>query len=95
MTSQPKKNGETLATPVRRQRERRAQWRREGERSLGRNLAWIGALGWLIVMPILVGVFAGRWIDRHYGTGVFWTVSLLALGVAVGCYLAWRRVQQD
>jgi ATP synthase protein I len=70
-------------------------WSREGERSLGRNLAWIGGLGWLIVTPTLIGLFAGRWVDHHYGSGVFWTVSLLTLGVAVGCYLAWRRMQED
>ncbi len=89
--------GETngLAEPVRRHRERHRRWSREGERSLGRNLAWIGGLGWLIVVPILAGMFIGRWIDRHFGSGVFWTVSLLTLGVAVGCYLAWRRMQED
>jgi len=45
-----------LDEAVRRLQERRALWRREGERSIGQNLAMIGALGWTIVTPALVGV---------------------------------------
>ncbi|HTZ78814.1 MAG TPA: AtpZ/AtpI family protein [Stellaceae bacterium] len=86
---------EKLLDSVRERRQRRDLWRREGERSLGQNLAWIGVLGWLVVVPTLIGMFAGRWIDARWSTGIFWTVSLLFLGVCVGCYLAWQRMHQD
>ncbi len=89
-----KPNHDTLAEPVRRERARRERWAREGERTLGQNLAWIGVLGWLVVTPILIGIFLGRWIDARWGTGVFWTVSLLFTGVVIGCFLAWRRVHE-
>ena len=75
--------------------ERRESWRREGERSLGRNLAMIGALGWTIVLPTLVGIFAGRWLDRSFATGVFWTLGLLVAGLAIGCTLAWKRMHSE
>ncbi len=45
------------------------RWQREGERSIGQNLAMIGALGWTIVTPTLLGIFAGRWLDRRFGIG--------------------------
>ena len=64
MTLEPE-NHEQLDEAVRTRQERRARWQREGERSLGQNLAMIGALGWTIVMPTLIGIFAGRWLDRH------------------------------
>jgi len=80
------------AVSVRRQR--RARWRREGERSIGQNLAMIGALGWTIVVPTLAGLFAGRWLDERLGSGIFWTLSLLFGGLACGCALAWRRMQR-
>ena len=70
------------------QRGQRAQ--REGEPSLGRYLAQIGVLGWMIVLPGLVGVFAGRLLDRWLGSGIFWTGPLLIAGVAIGCWGAWR-----
>lgn len=69
-------------------RQRRA--RQEGEPSFGRYLAQVGVLGWTIVLPTLLGVFAGRWLDHRFGTGIFWTGPLLMAGLAIGCWAAWR-----
>ena len=46
---------ERLDEAVRLRRGRRERWRREGERSVGQNLAMIGVLGWTIVTPTLIG----------------------------------------
>ncbi|MDA9436873.1 AtpZ/AtpI family protein [Bradyrhizobium sp. CCBAU 51627] len=88
----PPENHERLGQAIRRRQERRERWRREGERSLGQNLAMIGALGWTIVVPTLLGIFVGRWLDRTFHSGIFWTLGLLVAGLAVGCTLAWKRV---
>lgn len=80
---------------VRLRRERLEHWQQEGERSIGQNLAMIGALGWLIVAPTLAGIFAGRWLDRRLESGVFWTLGLLTAGLAIGCYLAWKRMHKE
>ncbi|HEY3445130.1 MAG TPA: AtpZ/AtpI family protein [Myxococcales bacterium] len=80
---------------VRRRRQRVERARRHGERSVGRNLALVGVLGWLIVAPTLLGMFGGRWLDRSLGTGIVWTSALMLLGLVFGCYLAWRRVQEE
>jgi ATP synthase protein I len=55
----------------------------------------IGALGWTIIAPTLVGIFAGRWLDRHFNAGIFWTLGLLVVGLAIGCTLAWKRMQSE
>ena len=86
------KPGNGLDDAVKTRRERRALWEREGERSLGQNLAMIGALGWTIVVPTLLGILAGRWVDRRFDSGIFWTLGLLAVGLALGCMLAWKRM---
>jgi ATP synthase protein I len=86
---------EPLDDAVRTRRERRALWRREGERSLGQNLAMIGVLGWTFVTPTLLGIFVGRWLDRKFGSGVFWTLGLIVGGLTVGCTLAWRRIYRE
>lgn len=86
---------ERLDRAVRVRRERRGRWQREGERSIGQNLAMIGALGWTVVTPTLLATFVGRWIDRRLDTGVFWTLGLLTLGLAVGCWLAWQRMHRE
>jgi len=85
---------DSLVEPVRRKRRRREFWEHHGERSLGRNLAMIGSLGWLVVTPTLIGLFVGRWIDHRAESGIFWTVSLLFAGLYIGCWLAWRKVME-
>ncbi|MFC3675706.1 AtpZ/AtpI family protein [Ferrovibrio xuzhouensis] len=79
---------------IRTRRNRRALWLREGERSLAQNLAMIGALGWTIITPTLIGIFAGRWLDRLFSAGLFWTLGLLVAGLALGCWLAWKRIDR-
>lgn len=93
--TQQHENHERLEEAVRTRQERRDRWQREGERSLGQNLAMIGALGWTIVLPTLIGIFAGRWLDRHFDSGVFWTLGLLVAGLALGCTLAWKRMHSE
>lgn len=82
-----------LDRAVKKRLDRRIRWQREGERSIGQNLAMIGALGWTVVTPTLIGIFVGRWLDREFGSGIFWTIGLLTFGLAIGCTLAWRRMQ--
>jgi ATP synthase protein I len=84
-----------LYRSVEKRAERRTRWEREGERPLWRNLSMIGALGWLIVTPTILGALAGRWLDRTYGQGVFWTGSLIFLGAAIGFYLAWQKIESE
>jgi len=55
----------------------------------------IGVVGWSVVLPMLIGVLLGQWIDRRYGTGYVWTLSLMAFGLCMGCYNAWRSVTKE
>lgn len=79
-----------LVEQARRRHERHEHWLREGDMSVARRLAQIGVLGWIIVTPILVGAFLGRWLDDRLASGVFWTAPLLLLGLALGGWFAWR-----
>jgi ATP synthase protein I len=79
-------------------REIRRQADRAGERqrlTFWQGLGWIGSVGWMVAIPILIGAFLGRWIDGRAGTRVFWTLSLLWVGLAVGCFAAWRHVAEE
>jgi len=84
-----------LTREVRRRRARRELWRHEGEPSTLRFVGQIGVLGWIIVAPTLIGLFIGRWIDRAFGTGIFWSAPLLLIGVVIGCWSAWRWMHQQ
>jgi ATP synthase protein I len=75
--------------------ERNRRWLRDGDPSVARRLAQIGVLGWIIVVPLLIGVFAGRWLDRTFNSGLFWTAPLLMFGLALGCWSAWKWMQSS
>jgi len=62
---------------------------------MGRNLAMIGVLGWTVVTPTLLGILAGRWLDRRLHSGIFWTLGLLAAGLAAGCVLGWKWIEKQ
>jgi len=89
LVTEPAEN-DPLVREVRRHRDRRAAWRREGDISVAGRLAQIGVLGWIIVGPMLAGLFFGRWLDAHFGTGLFWTAPLLLAGLGLGGWFAWK-----
>jgi ATP synthase protein I len=78
---------------VRNARHKRAQ--EEGEPSIARRLGQIGVLGWIVIVPMLLGTFAGRWLDAHFQSGLFCTAPLLMLGAALGCWSAWKWMQSQ
>lgn len=79
-----------LVTATKLRGERHRRWLRDGEPTVARRLAQIGVLGWIIVVPMLIGMFVGRWLDQRMHSGVFWTAPLLFLGLALGCWSAWK-----
>ncbi len=79
-----------LVSSVRLRGERRRKSLREGDLSVARGLAQIGVLGGMIVAPMLIGIILGRWLDHVFNSGVFWTASLLPLGLALGGWSAWK-----
>jgi ATP synthase protein I len=81
-----------LDEEVRRRRERLTGAQDGGRRSLAKDLAFVGAIGWTLVIPALLGVVAGRALDHRFGGGVFWTLGLLVAGVVLGCVLVWKRL---
>ncbi len=83
-------NWDPLVDGVQRRQFRHAAWLRDGGQSVAGRLGQIGVLGWIIVTPMLIGMFGGRWLDQHFGSGLFWTAPFLMLGAALGCWSAWR-----
>jgi ATP synthase protein I len=79
-----------LVQGIRLRKERNRSWLREGSPSMARHLAQIGVLGWIIVVPILMGIFVGRWLDRTFDSGLFYTAPLLMLGAILGGWSAWK-----
>jgi len=73
---------------LRRRLEQQARRLRKAERESKTLLAqtvFIGTLGLLFVLPVVVGAYLGQWLDSLAGGySIRWTVSLILLGVFVG-----------
>ena len=59
------------------------------------GLGLMGAVGWSVVVPTLLGAALGLWLDKHYPGGHSWTLALLAAGLVLGCFNAWVWVAKE
>ena len=84
-----------LAQAAQKAAEREEEGRADPEPSLGVRLGQIGVLGWTIVVPTLLFLFLGRWLDRIFGTGIFFSAPLLMIGAAIGLWFAWRWMHRQ
>ena len=51
---------------------------------------YVGTLGLLFVLPVVVGAYLGRWLDSLLeGYSMHWTLSLIIVGVVVGGFNAY------
>ena len=91
----PSPQEDQMAAAARRQSQRRRRWLSEGEPSVARFVGQIGVLGWMIVTPILLGLFLGRWLDHRFGTGIFWSAPLLLVGTVIGGISAWKWMHRQ
>ncbi len=92
MTDPRDRDEDPFVREVRRQAERAQVNQRL---TFWQGLGLVGSVGWMVVLPALLGAYVGRRIDRHWETGIFWTLSLLFIGLALGCISAWRHVHQE
>jgi len=77
---------------VRRQAARAGRARRL---TFWQGLGLVGSVGWMVAAPAVFGALIGRWLDGRFGTNVFWTLSLLFLGVTLGSASAWRQIKRE
>lgn len=75
--------------------QRNERLRKDAEPSLGRRLGQIGVLGWAIVLPALAGLFFGRWLDKTFAMGVFFSAPLVMLGAGLGFWFAWKWMSRQ
>jgi len=59
------------------------------------GLGMMGLVGWSVAVPTLLGAALGLWLDKHHPGGHSWTLLLLAVGLALGCFNAWHWVAKE
>jgi ATP synthase protein I len=59
------------------------------------GLGMMGLIGWSIVIPTLLGVALGIWLDNRFPGSHSWTLMLLVIGLGLGCWNAWHWVAKE
>ena len=59
------------------------------------GLGMMGLVGWSVAIPALAGTALGIWLDRHHPGNHSWTLTLLIVGLAIGCFNAWHWVDKE
>ena len=64
-------------------------------RAIWMGLGLFGVIGWSVVVPTIIGVVIGLWLDRKSTGQISWTLTFLFLGIVLGCWNAWHWVQKE
>lgn len=84
-------SNDPLHDSIERFERRRSRWRSEGARTFALAVT-VSGIGWTIAVPSVLGFLLGHWLDGKLGTGVTLAGGLGLVGLALGCYAAWRRI---
>lgn len=84
-----------LASRIGRKAERRQKARARPDRGLWFGLGMFGLVGWSVAVPTLLGIAIGIWLDKRWPGPPSWTLTLLFLGVVLGCVNAWYWIERE
>jgi ATP synthase protein I len=84
-----------LSRRIASQERRKLRARRHRAHGTWFGLGMYGLVGWSVVIPTLLGVAAGVWIDRTWPSRFSWTLMLLVAGLLLGCWNAWYWISLE
>ena len=86
---------EQFRRTIDRKQARKLQARRRGDRGPWFWLGMFGLVGWSVAIPTVIGIAVGVWLDRTYPGPISWTLTMLIVGAAIGCWTAWFWVKRE
>ncbi len=89
------RNKQTLANQVGTKAERKLRAQRNVTRTVWLGLGMMGLIGWSVTIPTLLGAVVGLWLDKEYPVSFSWTLTMLLIGLFVGCINAWHWVTKE
>jgi ATP synthase protein I len=84
-----------MARQVGEKAKRKLRARRNKSRTVWLGLGMMGLIGWSVAIPTLFGAAFGLWLDKHYPVGFSWTLTMLVVGLFIGCLNAWHWVEKE
>jgi ATP synthase protein I len=90
-----KSEGDAFLEQIIEKEQRKVKASRQGKNNVWFGLGTMGMIGWSVVVPALLGVLAGTWLDNKYPQPFSWTLSLLIAGLISGSVIAWYWVDKE
>jgi ATP synthase protein I len=94
-TEKPSKDEPSLARQVGTKAERKLKAQRNVNRTVWLGLGMMGLIGWSVAIPTLLGAVLGLWLDKQYPVSFSWTLTMLIIGLFVGCLNAWHWIARE
>jgi ATP synthase protein I len=66
-----------------------------GKQDVWFGLGMSGLVGWSVTIPTVGGAMLGLWLDHRNSGPHSWTLALMAVGLAIGCFNAWHWVMRE
>ena len=74
---------------------RKLKAQRNSAKGVWFGLGMMGLIGWSVVVPTLLGAALGIWLDHRHPGNHSWTLTLLIVGLVIGCLNAWHWVDKE
>lgn len=62
----------------------------KSKRNILFGLGLLGLVGWSVAIPTILGTLLGIWLDKRFPGKQSWTLTLLLIGLIIGCVTAWH-----
>ncbi len=99
MNEEPRENSSSDRTKFSQQVGEKAARKLKAQRHVTQvvwsGLGMMGLIGWSVAVPTLLGATLGFWADKRYPSGHSWTLTLLIIGLCLGCFNAWHWVAKE
>ncbi|MBW1916841.1 MAG: AtpZ/AtpI family protein [Deltaproteobacteria bacterium] len=90
-----RKRAEELSQKIAAKQQRKLKARHRRDRPLWFGLGMFGLVGWSVAIPTLIGIALGIWLDMKLPARFSWTLTLLFVGVILGCLNAWYWIKRE
>jgi len=94
-TEKPLTEEPILARRVGEKAKRKIRAQRNESRTIWLGLGMMGLIGWSVAIPTLLGAALGLWLDKQYPVSFSWTLTMLIVGLFIGCLNAWHWVEKE
>ena len=84
-----------LADRLGKDEKRKIRARDRKDRSIMFGFSYFGLVGWSLMVPTVLLLGLGIWLDRNYPGTVSWTLTGLFIGLAIGCLNVYHWIKKE